>query len=428
VALRCVARRSPLAEVGGPQGFQLGSFLARIEEVSSTAGVPSKRGAFDSSRRTPTPLAKAYTPGLTVSGDIVVRRTRRLPIKGDVLVKTGDRVEPEQVVAQAKLPGVLQTIKLAEKLGVEPRESRGFFRLKEGEAVEEGQVVAETKGLFGLFKTTVVSETTGTIESISDVTGNVLVREPPIPVDVKAYIKGTVAEVLEGEGTIIETRGAMIQGIFGIGGERVGTIRMAVEAHDQVLQADNVHESDRGKILVGGSGFTYDALAKASEHGVVGIVAGGIKDSDLIRFLGYDIGVAITGQESVNLTLVVTEGFGFLGMAHRTFELLRSLEGKEASINGATQIRAGVIRPELIVPLDLGAEKTDKAHESGELKIGTSIRIIREPYFGILGTVTELPAQLVTVESGTEVRVLKAKLEGGDEVTVPRANVEIMAT
>lgn len=374
-------------------------------------------------------MANAYTPGLTVSGDITVRRIRRLPIKGDVLVKAGEAVQPDQVVARANLPGPLQTIKLAEKLGLEPREIKNFFQLKEGDQVETGQLVAETKGFFGLFGgTKVVAETTGTVESISEVTGNVLVREAPIPVDVKAYIQGKVAEVMESEGAVIETRGAMVQGIFGVGGERVGTIRMAVSGPDQILHADNIHETDKGKILVGGSGFSFDALSKADKMGVVGIVAGGLKDSDLIQYLGYDIGVAITGQEAINLTLVVTEGFGYLNMAKRTFELLKSLEGKEASINGATQIRAGVIRPELIVPLELGSEVAEKAHSAGELKIGTPIRVIREPYFGMLGSVTELPAQLVTVESGTEVRVLKAKLDGGDEVTVPRANVEIIAT
>ena len=63
-----------------------------------------------------------------------------------------------------------------------------------------------------------------------------------------------------------------------------------------------------------------------------------------------------------------------------------------------------------------------------ELKIGTPIRVIREPYFGALGKVTELPAQLVTVDSGTEVRVLRASLDRtGETVTVPRANVEIIA-
>ncbi|HVL38710.1 MAG TPA: hypothetical protein VM328_04900, partial [Fimbriimonadaceae bacterium] len=126
--------------------------------------------------------------------------------------------------------------------------------------------------------------------------------------------------------------------------------------------------------------------------------------------------------------LVVTEGFGFLAMAQRTFELLRSLEGTTGSINGATQIRAGVIRPEIIVPLDVKDKSAPARDEALELMLGTPIRIIREPYFGQLGTVSELPAQLMVVDSGTEVRVLKAKLESGGEVVVPRANVEIIAT
>ena len=38
-------------------------------------------------------------------------------------------------------------------------------------------------------------------------------------------------------------------------------------------------------------------------------------------------------------------------MAERTFELLASREGEDAAVNGATQIRAGVMRPEIVVPL-----------------------------------------------------------------------------
>ena len=69
-------------------------------------------------------MASAYTPGLTVSGDIVVQRVRRLPIKGDVLVKVGDQVVPDQIVARAMLPGPLQTLKLAERLGLEPKDAQ----------------------------------------------------------------------------------------------------------------------------------------------------------------------------------------------------------------------------------------------------------------------------------------------------------------
>ncbi len=373
-------------------------------------------------------MASAYTPGLTVSSDVIVRRIRRLPIKGQVLVQEGESVNPDSVVAQAMLPGVLQTIKLAEKLGVEAKDAPSMFRLKIGDPVEKDEVVAEGKKLFGFFKAPqATSDYKGTIETISEVTGNVLVREPSIPVDIKAYIQGKIAQVLPEEGAIVETRCAMVQGIFGVGGERSGIIRVAVNSPTEVLEASLISPADKGKILVGGSGITFDAITKAAECGVIALMAGGIKDSDLTRYLGYDIGVAITGTESIPLSILVTEGFGYLAMAHRTFDLLKTLDGKFASVNGATQIRAGVIRPEIISPIDATSANTHVAATGGALDIGSAIRVIREPYFGQLGTVTELPSQLMVVESGTEVRVLRAKLEGGEEVLVPRANVEIIA-
>ncbi len=371
----------------------------------------------------------AYTPGLTVSGDTIVQRVRRLPIKGEVLVKVGDHVEPDSVVARAMLPGLLQTIRLAEKLGVDSNEAPKMTQLKIGDPVEKDQVIAETKGLLGrFFKNQVVSDYSGTIESISEVTGNILVREASIPVDMTAYIAGKVVDVMPEEGAIVETRGAHVQGIFGIGGERSGVIRMAVTSDEDLLDENAISDSDAGKILIGGSGVTFEALKKANEVGVTGLIVGAVRDVDLTTLLGYDIGVAITGQEEVTTTLVVTEGFGRLGMAKRTFNLLKSLEGRSASLNGATQIRAGVIRPELIAPSNEDTASNIPEHSGNELVAGTPIRIIREPYFGLLGQVTSLPAELQTVDSGAEVRVLKAKLDNGSEVTVPRANVEIIAT
>ena len=114
-------------------------------------------------------------------------------------------------------------------------------------------------------------------------------------------------------------------------------------------------------------------------------------------------------------------------MASRTFELLKSLEGMTASLNGATQIRAGVIRPEVIVPDPPQVGAGSKEAKALALEIGTQIRIIREPYFGVIGSVTELPPELITLDSGTHVRVLRAKIGSGEQVTVPRANVEIIA-
>lgn len=373
-------------------------------------------------------MGSAYTPGLTVSRDVVVQRVRRLPIKGDVLVQKGETVKFDTVVARALLPGPLQTIKLAEKLGVEAKEITAFCELKVGDSVEKGQLVGKTKGFLFFKGPEVMSDYSGTVESISEITGSVLIREASIPVEITAYVDGHIADVIPSEGAIVETRGSMVQGIFGVGGERNGQIRVAVPNPDVVLDASHLSEADKGKIVVGGSGVTFEALKKASDLGVVGLVVGAVKDVDLTKFLGYDIGVAITGQEPINITLIATEGFGTLHMAARTFNLLKTIEGQTASLNGATQIRAGVIRPEVIAPMSTTSGEAHVAGSGGALEIGTPIRVIREPYFGMLGKVTGLPPQLVTVESGAEVRVLNAKLDDGQEVTVPRANVEIIAS
>jgi hypothetical protein len=160
---------------------------------------------------------------------------------------------------------------------------------------------------------------------------------------------------------------------------------------------------------------------------VKAIVIGGFDDQDLREFLGYDLGVAITGSEEKGLTLVVTEGFGEIPMANRTFELLKGCEGRKVSVSGATQIRAGVLRPEIIAPrLSEAAprEAADGAHEAG-LEIGSLIRVIRQPYFGRLGKVTALPAELTALETEAKVRVLEVDF-GNSRALLPRANVEMI--
>ncbi len=374
-------------------------------------------------------MGTAYTPGLKVSPHTIIQRTRRLPLKGEVLVEAGQVVTPDTIVARASLPGLMQSVKVAAQLGIDADEMPGILLVKEGDIIEKGQVLGVTKAFFGMLKSEAKSPTAGTVETISGVSGNVGVRQAPLPIDLTAYLSGTIAETMPGEGVIVQTEGALIQGIFGIGGERVGEIQMVSESPESDLTEAEITPALAGKIIVGGANISGVALRKASEMGVRGIVVGGIIDKDLIDFLGYDIGVAITGHENITLTLVITEGFGTIAMARRTFELLRSLTGRPASINGATQIRAGVIRPEVIVPLGAQTSAAQNAgDDEGNLSLGTPIRIIREPYFGKLASVAGLPPQLTVIGSGASVRVLEAKLADGSVVIVPRANVEIIET
>ncbi|MFA0747215.1 hypothetical protein [Fervidibacter sp.] len=376
-------------------------------------------------------MGTAYTPGLTISADIVVRKVRRLPLKGQVLVQVGDSVNPDTVVARTELPGPVTTVRVAERLGVEPRELPKYLLKQVGDKVQAGEIIAERKSFFGLFTSRVTSPITGTIDFISEATGNIGIRHLPTPVEVTAYLRGLVVDVLPEEGAVVATRGVFVQGIFGLSGERHGQIALLADSPDEVVSHTKVSDEHKGKVLIAGALAHWRLMEAAKQVGAVALVTGGVLDTDIKKLLGYDIGVAITGHEPLPFTLIVTEGFGEIAMAKRTFELLASQEGREASVNGATQIRAGVIRPEVVVPKDgaLTLEDLEEPKESefaaGELNIGTPIRLIRAPYFGALGRVVALPPEPQEIETETKTRVLEAELVTGERVIVPRANVEI---
>ena len=369
--------------------------------------------------------AHAYTPGLKVKRTTTVDKTRRLPILGEVFVKVGDIVEFNTVVARTEIKGNPEILKAAGVLGVEAEDVPRYLKKGVGDPIQEKEIIASLSALFGLIKKQLVAPFDGEIEAISEVTGQIIVRGKPVPVDVNAYIPGKVVEVMPKEGAVIETNAAFIQGIFGIGGERHGRIRIAVGSPEEELTASHIGEEDRGAVLVGGSMVSMEALRRAVDLGVSCIVVVGIRHTDLTSFIGEEIGVAITGQEEVGITVVVTEGFGRMTMSSTTFELLRHFEGYQASVNGATQIRAGVLRPEIIIPhQEETSEEVDEL--SAGMLPGTQVRIIRQPYFGAIGKVVRLPVELQQLESESYVRVLDVDLGTGKIVTIPRANVEII--
>ncbi len=374
-------------------------------------------------------MAHAYTPGLRVAKRTEVKKERRLPLRGEVLVKVGDKVSAETVVARTELPGNVQTVNVANKLSILPEDIDRHMLVKLGEWVEEGKHIAESRSFFGLFKSRCAMPVSGTIESVSEITGQVIVREKAVPVEVNAYVDGDVVEVYEDEGVLVKTDATFVQGIFGVGGEAIGELDVVASSGEDVLTPDMLTSGHKDKIVLGGSLVTIDTLNRAREVGARGLIAGGIGDADLRTILGYDLGVAITGSEEIGLSVVVTEGFGRMTMAERTFDLLKSRRGMKASISGATQIRAGVIRPEVVIPLDgasAAAEGDSGENPSTGLVVGSPVRVIREPYFGRIGKVTDLPPELQKLETEAMVRVLAVEFEDGSTAIIPRANVELI--
>ena len=365
-------------------------------------------------------MPKSYTPGLKILEYTSIIKKRLLPLLGKVHVQEKDKVESSTIVASTEIPGNIQMINVANELNIDPDQVISCMLCAINEKVTRGQIIAKSKGLFGFFQSEIKSPSDGFIGNVSDITGQVVISEKPIKIEVDAYIPGFVDTVVLNEGVEIKAKGTFIQGIIGIGGEKKGKLNI-VE-----FKGINNYSEYEGQILVIKGCLEYDHYIKANQAGVSGIVCGGINYTTLTKILGYPLGVAITGMEKV-ATIVVTEGFGDISMSLKTYNLLNCNINQPVSINGATQIRAGVMRPEIFIGKNDVNNINEQFNEDDLIiSLGSKVRIIREPYFGIIGRVIDLPSKLIKMDSETMTRGATIKINDGQEILIPRANLEVI--
>ena len=139
-------------------------------------------------------------------------------------MQVGHAVTADQVVARTHRPGPVQMLNLAAALGVAPPEVTAWLKAKPGDRVERNQLLAERQRWFGWIHDRVRCPVTGTLDSVSPMTGHAVLREPPVPLEVRAYVTGHVVAVEPERSVEVETRGAFVQGIFGLGGESHGLL------------------------------------------------------------------------------------------------------------------------------------------------------------------------------------------------------------
>lgn len=371
-------------------------------------------------------MSKSYTPGLKVLDKAIISKERLLPLQGKVHVENNEKVEADKIVASTQIPGNIQMINIANELNIDADQVMDCMLSKVDDSISKGQIIAQSKGIFGMFKSEIKSPLDGILANISEITGQAIISESPIPIEVDAYIPGTVSNIISKEGVTVTSNGCLIQGIIGIGGEKKGLIKVLEEDFNMSLQ-EKILPTYKDKIIVIPSYLSYDIFKILNKIGVKGIVCGGIDYSSLTKILRRPLGVAITGMEDVS-TVIVTEGFGDISMASRTFNLLKQSHDKFASINGATQIRAGVMRPEIFIA---NKEESDNTaifdEESLVLSLGSKVRVIREPHFGKIGVVSDLPPKLIKMDTETLARAAEIMFdEDGAKEIIPRSNLEVI--
>lgn len=237
-----------------------------------------------------------------------IRCERLLPKRGKILVSSSDRVEATQVVARADLPGDFRILPVARRLGVSGSKIEEYLQVDLGDTVHQGSVIAKRGGFPSR---SVESPIDGVVTAKGE--GRILIEAQPTPLELHAHIPGTVLEVSDNRRVVIETPGAMIQGMWGSKGESVGVLKVMTDRPDSPLESHSVNPSCHGAILIGGVTLDQRVLERAEDIEARGIITGGL------------IPELIPLVEQIPLPIVVTDGIEEIPMAGPD---LRSTQGK----------------------------------------------------------------------------------------------------
>ena len=335
-------------------------------------------------------------------------RERRLPIKGNVRVNVGQKVSPADIVADATFAREHIFLDVARTLGVSAAVADRLIRVKAGDPVAAGLVVARGGGLF---PRTLRIPRAGRVVAAGG--GEILVEAGESRLELRAGLSGVVREVIADRGVIIETAGALVQGVWGNGRVDSGAMISLADKADAVLTPGRLDMSMRGSILVGGSIRDADVLLAAAEVAVRGLLVG--------SFFPSMLQVA----QDMRFPIVVTDGFGGMPMNSAAFRLISTNNKREVTLNAEVFDRYSGARPEVIIPLPAD-KRPPEPHDMEAFAPGQTIRVRREPAAGLVGTILGLPGGLSTFPSGLRAAGAQVRLENGQQLLVPLVNLEVV--
>jgi hypothetical protein len=227
----------------------------------------------------------------------------------------------------------------------------------------------------------------------------------------QAGITGMVTEVMPDRGVIIETSGALVQGVWGNGKIELGLLLSLANTPDMELTRSNLDISMRGAVVLAGTCQKADALQAAGELPLRGLILSSM-NADLIPI-----------ANQLPLPVIVLEGFGRAAMDSASYRLLTSSEKRDVCLNAAAWDAYSGERPEVIIPLPADGSPPV---ESTEYRAGQTVRLIGMPYTGQLATLEQLRPGQTRLSNGMRAPAAAVRLENNELVVVPLANLDVL--
>ncbi|MEZ4569096.1 MAG: hypothetical protein R2849_01945 [Thermomicrobiales bacterium] len=370
-------------------------------------------------------------PVVLTQGSFAIERV--LSQAGEVVVSVGASVDPDEVIARSEDVEQTMTLYVASELGVESEELSKYVAKSIGSSIRKGEVIARVRR--GLRTATVKSPVDGTLVSVDDSSGTVVVSSSLGKRDLLSLVSGEVERVIPNMGAIIRTSGTRLYGIAGFGTEAIGSLVVGTDRPDRELTADNVPNDWKGKIVLAGMTAGVPALTRLVEVGAAGVILASIPEGDLRRFLSggqmdqdgfWNPVTAAHGDlshPSVDspLVIIVTEGFGRRPMSDRMFEILRGRSDQIISVSARTSLGNSLARPEIYLDDDEG---TDRGIDD-RIVDRRPLRIVDSGAFSVPATAAGEP-YVRPSRFGVREVVVNVFLESGQTRTVPTTNVEVI--
>ncbi len=357
----------------------------------------------------------AYIPSTShVTLLATLRRQRLLPLAGEVIVEQRQRVEATAVVARTYVAERHRLVDLARDLRLPAEKADAALLKKDGDMVRAGEPLATRKVLLGLFTRAARSPVDGRLVAAAG--GKALIAAISKPYELRAGIPGTVVTVVPSKAVVIETTGALLEGVWGNGREDTAALRLVSEDPALALKPGGIDVGMRGAILAVGVLANPAVLKPLIDLGVRGLVVGTLGPGLLPQVLKLEIPV------------LIVEGFGSAGFSAPAQALLAANAGREAWLHAVPLDRFRGQRPELIVPLPGPSASPPPVLEGEALAVGKRVRLLRGPGAGRVGTITALNERLVTLPSGLRTRTATVAFQGAPDAPerVAYANLELV--
>ena len=354
---------------------------------------------------------------------------RALLGKGTLNVTKNAEVSPHDVLGRYTYNPGFMAVNIAEKLGVSKSDAEKYISHPIGSKIFKGELLALSKGLFG--NKEVVSPTDGVIDLYDKQSGTVKLSFQAKETPLLSGVFGVIDEVntLTGE-VVIKTMVTEVYGVVGSGRERCGNLN--VLGRQGLINKFHVSPEMEGKILVTGSQIDNDGLKKAVGHGVLGIISGGINVKDFLS-LGASLDPTLRVGNDVGISVVVTEGFGPVAIGDDIYDLIKGYDDKFVFINGnISQMILPNLTSDSILSLRKIALPISRSPSLspevvvGEIKIGSRVRVIWPPNFGIQGKVIEIDQTSTLLESGITTYMLTVETKK-QKIKVAYPCVELVA-